>query len=128
MSVPGTSTRTGESGFRTAHLLLFLSVVFLALFIASWPVVFSFDLWVFNDRGNLLNVESLLDSGLRLGVDTYYSYGLLPTLLQHLAFTFGSGYWPMLGLSLAALFALAFVWAHIFHRLPRSPAWLVATL
>src|SRR5580765_3424911 len=91
-------------------LMRFCIVVsaFTLLFLASWPVVFSLDLWAFADRGSLLNLDYLLDQHLRLGVDTFYSYGLLPVLLQHGLFAvFGRGYWPMVGSTVAVMLLMA---------------------
>jgi len=82
---------------RPARNYLILLAAFALLVLASWPIVLSFDLWVLKDRGNLLNVDYLLERHLVLGVDAYYIYGLLPIWLQHLAVSVaGRGYWPLL--------------------------------
>src|SRR4051812_32930856 len=60
--------------------------VFLGLNAVSWPILLSFRLWVLQDRSSFLNLSYLLDEGRILGVDTYYSYGLLPVLLQEVLF------------------------------------------
>ncbi|RFB78680.1 hypothetical protein DYH55_15905 [Methylovirgula sp. 4M-Z18] len=93
---------------------------------ASWPILFAFDLWVLYDRGSLLNVDYLWSSGLRPGVDTFYSYGLLPLALQHLVFAFGRGYLPMIACTVIAMVAMALIWAVLLRPLPRSTTWLVA--
>jgi hypothetical protein len=99
--------------------------VFLLIFVLSWPGVLSLDLWVLKDRGNFLYLDHLLDQGLRLGVDTYYSYGLLPVLFQHLLFgIFGRSHWPLLGFTVLYVVAMAGCWALIFARIPKPAlAW-----
>ena len=96
-----------------------IAMAFLALELLSWPILFSFDLWVLYDRGSLLNLDYLWSDGLRPGVDTYYSYGLLPVALQHLAFVFGRGYWPIIACNAVAMAAIAFTLSALLRRLPR---------
>jgi hypothetical protein len=102
---------------------------FAAIYLLSWPVVFSLDLWILKDRGSFLNLDYLLDQHLRLGVDTFYSYGLLPVSIQHWLFVlFGRGYWPLLGCAIATMFLMALFCALLLRYLPREPIWLVAIL
>ncbi|MGI8569073.1 MAG: hypothetical protein ACR2KT_08400 [Methylocella sp.] len=99
------------------------------LALLSWPILFSLDLWVFKDRGNLLNLDYLLDMGLRPGVDTYYSYGLLPVLIQHYLFAeFGRGYWPMLACTLVYYVVMAGFWTLVLARLPHERIWFFAVI
>ena len=87
---------------------------FIALDLLSWPIFFSYYLFVFADRSNFLNLDYLLDQHLRLGVDTYYQYGLIPVFLQHVLFSlFGGGYWPLIGCTIAVLILMAMFWARI---------------
>ena len=66
------------------------------------------------DRGSFLNLDQLLEEHLRLGVDAYYLYGLLPVLLQHWLFEiFGRGYGPMIASTLVVMVAMAAVWAAV---------------
>lgn len=97
--------------------------------VLSWPVVLSFDLWVLKDRGSLLNADVLLDEHLRLGVDTFYAYGLLPILVQRIAFhAFGRGAWPMIGLNFVYLLGMAAFCASFRPRLPDGRIWTIALL
>jgi hypothetical protein len=85
---------------------------FVTIYLLSWPVLFSFYLWVFADRSSFLNLDYLLAQHLRLGVDAFYSYGLLPVLLQHVLFAiFGRGYWPMIGCTVVVTVLMAVFWA-----------------
>lgn len=103
--------------------------VFAALYLISWPVVFSLNLWVLKDRASFLNLDYLLSQHLRLGVDTFYGYGLLPVAVQHWLFVlFGRGYWPLLGCALVTLVLMAAVWAFILGNLPRGAIWMAAVL
>ena len=112
-----------EKGLRSYFLLLL--VVFAALIALSWPILFSFDLWVLKDRGNLLNVDYLLEQQLRLGVDAYYIYGLLPVSLQHLAFAVaGRGYWPLLAFDVPYVLLTAFFWAWFVRQTAQPGRWL----
>jgi hypothetical protein len=105
------------------HFFLILTE-FLFIYALSWPIVFSLDLWVFKDRGSLLNLDYLLEKHFRLGVDTYYAYGLLPVLLQHLLFAaFGRGHWPMIGCAVVALVLLAAFCALLLRYLPEQKIW-----
>jgi hypothetical protein len=113
-----------DNGFR-ARLLVMLAA-FTTLVLLSWPIVFSFDLWVLKDRGNLLNLDYLLDQHLRLGVDAYYSYGLLPVALQRLAFAvWGRGYWPLLAFDAIYIPLMAVFWAWLVGRTPQPRTWLL---
>ncbi len=81
---------------------------FVLLHLVSWPVEYSFGYWVFGDRGNFLNLAYLQDAGLRIGVDTYYLYGLLPVLVQDGLFAvFGRGPWPIIGCHVVYLALMA---------------------
>ena len=108
------------------------SVILAAFFVTfalSWPIVFSFDLWVLKDRGNFLNLDYLLAKHFRLAVDTYYSYGLLPVLIQHLLFAgFGRGYWPLLGCTVISLVLMAAFWARLLRYMPPRKIWLVTVV
>jgi hypothetical protein len=116
-----------DEGFRTR--LGVLVVAFGALVLLSWPIVFSFDLWVLKDRGNLLNLDYLLDQHLRLGVDAYYIYGLLPVTLQRLAFEVaGRGYWPLLAFDALYMPAMAIFWAWFTGRTPQPRTWVWAAV
>jgi len=109
--------------------LLLIAGAFLVIFAASWPIVLSFDLWVFKDRASFLNLDYLLDEHFELGVDAGYSYGLLPVLVQHLVFAvFGRGYWPMIGCTVGALLLGAVFWARLVGHLPDAKVGLVAVL
>lgn len=102
-------------------------ITFFGLFFLSWPTVLSFDLWVFKDRGSFLNLENLLVQRLRLGVDTYYSYGLLPVWIQHLLFrAFGAGYGPLLGCTVVTIALMALFWALLLRHLPGERIWVIA--
>ena len=108
---------------------LTIGAVFLVIFLASWPIVLSFDLWVLKDRSCFLNLDYLVDQHLALGVDAAYSYGLLPVLLQRIAFAlFGRGYWPMIGWTVLALLAKAAFWARLIGRLPDAKVGLAAVI
>ncbi|HJS84427.1 MAG TPA: hypothetical protein VJ779_03120, partial [Acetobacteraceae bacterium] len=61
---PAEPVRVHASSRNIARLFLILLAAFAALFLLSWPIVFSLNLWVFNDRGNLLNLDYLLSEGL----------------------------------------------------------------
>jgi hypothetical protein len=111
-----------------AHFAWFLGA-FAAIYLLSWPIVFSLDLWILKDRGSFLNLDYLLDQHLRLGVDTFYSYGLLPVSIQHWLFVlFGRGYWPLLGCAVATMVLMALFCASFLRSLPKEPMWLVAML
>jgi hypothetical protein len=99
------------------------------LALLSWPILFSFDLWVLEDRGQLLNLDYLLDMGLRPSVDTFYSYGLLPLLIQHYLFAeFGRGYRPMLACTLVYYAVMAGFWTLLLAWLPRERIWFFAVI
>ena len=98
---------------------------FLLLTAVSIPTLLSFDLWIWKDRSCFLNLDYLMADHYRLGVDVSYSYGLLPVLLQHLAFAiFGRGYKPMLGITLCVLVITAWFWALLLEHLPQQRKWL----
>lgn|GEM_PF-3302856 len=102
-------------------------VAFFGLFFLSWPTVLSLDLWAFKDRGSFLNLDTLLGRQLRLGVDAYYSYGLLPVWIQHLLFrVFGAGYGPLLGCTVVTIALMALFWALLLRHLPAERIWLLA--
>ena len=83
-------------------------------------------MWVLKDRSSFLNLDYLLAQHLRLGVDTYYCYGLIPVAVQHFLFVvFGRSYRPLIGFTLVTLCALAFFWARLLDHLPRERIWLV---
>jgi hypothetical protein len=109
--------------------LLVLLTAFAALVLLSWPILFSFDLWVLKDRGNLLNVDYLLGQHLRLGLDAYYIYGLLPVWLQHAAFSaWGRGFWPLLAFDVPYVLLSAYFWAWFVSRTPQPRLWLWAAV
>lgn len=111
-----------------AHFALFLGS-FAAIYLVSWPIVFSLDLWILKDRGSFLNLDYLLDQHLRLGVDTFYSYGLLPVSIQHWLFAFfGRGYWPLLGCAAATMVLMAVFCAFFLRTLSEETVWTVALL
>jgi hypothetical protein len=119
------ATRAGQG---RAYFLL-LAAAMTLLFAISWPVERSFDLWVFKDRGSLLKLDYMLADNLRLGVDTFYSYGLLPVLLQHWLFAvFGRGPWPLIGTHFVYILLSAAGWTLIAQRLPRPTLALVCLI
>ncbi len=100
---------------------------FATIHLLSWPIVFSLDLWILKDRGSFLNLDYLLEQHLRLGIDTFYSYGLLPVLLQHWLFVvFGKGYWPLLGCAAATMVLMALFCTLLLRYLPREAVWFIA--
>ena len=102
---------------------------FAAIYLLSWPILFSLDLWILKDRSSFLNLDYLIDRHLRLGVDTYYSYGLLPVAIQHWLFAlFGRGYWPLVGCAAATMVLMAVFCALLLRYLPRESMWLLAML
>jgi len=113
----------------TASHFGFIVCAFAAIYLVSWPIVFSFDLWILKDRGSFLNLDYLLHQHFRLGVDTFYSYGLLPVSIQHWLFViFGRGYWPLLGCAIATIVLMAVFCALLLRYLPSEPVWLLAML
>ena len=101
----------------------------LALFAVSWPIERSFDLWVFKDRGNLLNLDYLLDRHIQLGTDAYYSYGLLPVLIQRLLFMgFGRGSWPLIMCHFAFALLMATAWWMIVRQLSEPRLWTLVVI
>lgn len=108
---------------------LSLLSAFSLLTLVSWPILFSFDLWVLKDRGSFLNLDILLSKHWRLGVDTFYSYGLLPVSLQHLLFVvFGRGYWPLIGCTTVTLILMAAFWTGLLRHLPANRIWLITVV
>jgi len=108
----GTDAASVSNDFARVAMLF---AAFLAFFLASWPTVLSFDLWGFKDRGSFLNLDYLLEKHLRLGVDTYYAYGLLPVFIQHWMFViFGRTHWPVIGLGIVYLLLMAVFWGASF--------------
>jgi len=102
---------------------------FCLLVLASLPAFLSFDLWIFEDRASFMHLDDLVARHLRLGVDVFYSYGLLPVLLQHLVFLpFGRGFKPMLGCTLLVLVFNAIFWAALLEHLPPQRRWLLAVV
>ena len=115
--------------YRTGRHFASILGVFAAIYLLSWPVVFSLDLWILKDRGSFLNLDYLLDQHLRLGVDTFYSYGLLPVSIQHWLFVvFGRGYWPLIGCAIVTTVLTALFWARFLRSLPGKWIWLAAIL
>jgi hypothetical protein len=113
----------------TAAEFYSILAAFFVTFALSWPIVFSLDLWVFKDRGSFLNIDYLLARHFRLAVDTYYSYGLLPVLIQHLLFNgFGRGYWPMIACTIVTLILMAGFWARFLRHFPEQKIWLAAVI
>ncbi|WP_293374344.1 hypothetical protein [Nevskia sp.] len=119
--------RPGLASERSRTLLLFAA--FIALHLASWPVEFSFSYWVSGDRGLFLNLSYLLDRGHRLGVDTYYLYGLLPVLVQDLLFdVFGRSHWPIIGCQIVYLALMAHGFAKILGHTPDPLRWTIGAV
>lgn len=105
----------------TQFVVLLTSFVLLDLL--SLPIFFSYYLWVFADRSNFLNLDYMLTEHLRLGVDAFYQYGLLPVLIQHVLFAmFGRGYWPMIGCTVVVLILMVVFWMSFLRNL--SSRWL----
>jgi hypothetical protein len=128
--IPANSTHCApEADRRTAAHFAVMLGAFEAIYLLSWPIVFSLDLWVLKDRGSFLNLDYLIERHLRLGVDTYYSYGLLPVSIQHWLFAlFGRGYWPLIGCAVATMVMMALFCALLLRYLPREWMWLAAML
>ena len=104
-------------------------LVMALLYALCWPQERSLDLWVFKDRGSLLNLDAMLDEHLRLGVDAFYCYGLLPVLIQRVLFqVFGRGAWPLIGLHVAYMLLMAAVWTMIVRRLSQPLLWTAVVL
>ena len=119
----------GRAGHSTVTYFALMLGSFTAIYMLSWPIALSLDLWILKDRGSFLNLDYLLDRHLRLGVDTFYSYGLLPVSIQHWLFVlFGRGYWPLLGCAAATLALMALFCALFLRYLPSEPIWLVGMI
>ncbi len=102
---------------------------FLALYAICWTTEYSFDLWVFKDRGNFLNFAYLLDKGFRIGVDTYYLYGLLPVLLQDVLFKlFGRGAWPLIACHFMHLALMAAAFTVIVRHTAQPTRWMLGAI
>ncbi|MGA2887186.1 MAG: hypothetical protein ABSE51_03990 [Terracidiphilus sp.] len=117
----------------TSRLVLkrFISIltVFILIDLLSWPILFSLNLWILGDRGSFLNLDYLQSQHLRLGVDVYYAYGLLPVLIQHWLFVlFGMGYWPLIGCAVITLILMALFWALYLRHFPEETVWFLALL
>lgn len=120
---------TGQPSLSAKPAFFLFLITFFGLFFLSWPTVFSLDLWVFKDRGSFLNLDHLLASHLRLGVDTYYSYGLLPVWIQHLLFRiFGAGYGPLLGCTVLTIALMALLWVLLLKHLTAERIWNIAII
>ena len=99
------------------------------LYALCWPQERSLDLWVFKDRGSLLNLDAMLDEHLRLGVDTFYCYGLLPVLVQRVLFQiFGRGAWPLIGFHMVYMLLMAAAWTLIVRQLRQPLLWLIVVI
>lgn len=121
--------RLPDENRRTIVHFSWITASFLLIYLLSWREVFSLNLWVLKDRGSFLNLDYLLEQHLRLGVDTFYSYGLLPVALQHgLFLLFGRGYWPLLGCAMATLLLIALFCALLLQTLPRGWVWFISVL
>jgi hypothetical protein len=112
---------------RTTFVLLICAMT--ALFAVCWPTERSFDLWVFKDRGSFLELDYLLDRGLRLGVDSFYIYGLLPVLIQRVLFlAFGRGAGPLMACHAMYVLLSAAAWTLILDALSKPRLWLIAVM
>lgn len=110
------------------HFITILGA-FVLIDLLSWPILFSLNLWILGDRGSFLNLDYLSRQHLRLGVDVYYAYGLLPVSIQHWLFAlFGMGYWPLVGCAFAALILMALFWALYLRHFPQETIWFLALL
>ena len=114
-----------DDGRAPGNLTRFFTILigFCLLDLVSWPIFFSYYLWAFADRSNFLNLDYMLAEHLRLGVDAYYAYGLLPVFIQHVLFSmFGRGYWPMIGCTVVVLILMAAFWSRFVGYL--SDRWI----
>ena len=76
-----------------------------------------------------LNLDYLIEQHFRLGVDTFFSYGLLPVLIQHWLFVIvGRGYWPLIGCAIITMILVALFCALLLHFLPNESIWFAAIL
>lgn len=115
-----------ERGLNSWLLFAAVLLIFGLIIAGSLPDVLSLDLWVFKDRGSLLNMDRLIDQGLRPGIDAYYSYGLLPLLIQRVLFQlFGRDFWPILACNIIYFLAIAVGWTLIIRVLSRPRVWLL---
>jgi hypothetical protein len=118
-----------SSGPRNLTRFLIILSSFCLLDLLSLPIFLSYDLWVFADRSNFLNLDHLLANHLRLGVDAFYSYGLLPVLIQHVLFGwFGRGYWPLVGCTVVVVIFLALFWSLFVGYLSNRWSYLLAVV
>jgi hypothetical protein len=118
-------------GRAPGNLARFFTILigFCLLDLVSWPILFSYYLWVFADRSNFLNLDYMLAEHLRLGVDAYYAYGLLPVFIQHVLFSaFGRGYWPMIGCTVVVLIWMAAFWSRFVGYLSDRWTYLAAVV
>jgi hypothetical protein len=114
---------------RNRSVFLMLVGAMLVLFALCWPTERSFDLWVFKDRGSFLHLDVLLDQQRRIGVDSFYIYGLLPVALQRVLFNgFGRGPLPIMGCHLAYLLLSAAAWTCIVQKLSRPRLWTIVVM
>jgi len=129
MSHPQENSGHSQPAVRSLPIFASLVGAATALFALCWPTERSFDLWVFKDRGSFLYLDYMLDQHLRLGVDTFYAYGLLPVLLQRVLFAaFGRGPWPLIGCHFVYILLTAAAWTMIVRRLSRPWAWTAAVI
>ena len=63
----GIAEASGRGDNRPRTRVASILGMFAAIYLLSWPVVFSLDLWILKDRGSFLNLDYLLDQHLRLG-------------------------------------------------------------
>jgi hypothetical protein len=109
--------------------LLVILISFLALDLLSWPIFFSYYLWIFADRSNFLNLDYMLAEHLHLGVNAFYQYGLLPVFIQHVLFAvFGRGYWPMIGCTVVVLILMAVFWSLFLRYVSTRWLYLLAVI
>ncbi len=124
-----TAPATQASSYPARRIFWALLLGMALLYALCWPQERSLDLWVFKDRGSFLNLDAMLDEHLRLGVDTFYCYGLLPVLLQRLLFEmFGRGSWPLIGCHFAYVLLMAAVWTLIIRQLRQPLLWTLVAL
>jgi hypothetical protein len=116
-------------GNRTARRFLAFLAVFTFINLVSWPLLLGMGVWVFQDNGSSLNLDYLLSQHLRLGVDTYYAYGLLPVSIEHWLFLLcGRGYWPLIALAVATYTLVAWFWALFLCHCPQERIWFLVLL
>ncbi len=127
VSKPGAGTPANTRRLSFAYNYVVVLASFCLFTLISWPILLSFDLWIFEDRNSFLHLDELLTKHHQLGVDIFYSYGLLPVFLQHLLFlVFGRSFKPMIGCTLVVLALNALFWAALLERLPPQRRWLAS--